>query len=85
VNRLCVHCEFVESQVMQGQIQRMLVCKRFPPSMSMVQIPPSAGRPPGIQGMTQFPVVQAAMWCHEFKPRVTLEEPTLENVGPAHD
>ena len=59
----CASCRFQNLEQMQGTIMRQLVCHRRPPTMSMV------ATPQGIQGLTQFPVVQPAMWCHEWEPR----------------
>lgn len=63
VRNVCANCKHQESEQIQGQIMRQLVCHRMPPTLSMVPTPQ------GIQGMTMFPVVQPAMWCYEWKPR----------------
>lgn len=65
---VCANCKHQESEQMQGQIMRQLVCHRMPPTISMVTTPQ------GIQGMTMFPVVQPQMWCYEWKPRDLVHE-----------
>lgn len=63
VRHVCANCKHHESEQMQGQIMRQLVCHRMPPTISMIPTPQ------GIQGMTMFPVVQPQMWCYEWQPR----------------
>lgn len=71
VRHVCANCKYQESEQMQGQIMRQLVCHRMPPTISMV------ATPQGIQGMTMFPVVQPQMWCHEWQSRDVRREPLL--------
>ena len=61
--RTCGTCKFSQLEVMQGQIQRILVCHRFPPSMQMMSTPQ------GIAAQTMSPVVQPAMYCYEYQQR----------------
>lgn len=70
-SRCCATCAFVSHEQMQGQIVRQLVCKRNPPSVSMVFIPPGArgiGEPGGLMGHTIWPIMQPHQWCHSFQP-----------------
>lgn len=62
-NKVCANCRFHEMEAMQGQIQRMMVCHRMPPTISMVPTQQ------GIQGMTMFPVVKPSDWCYEWQQR----------------
>lgn len=63
--RACGKCRFSRLETMPGQIQRVLVCHRFPPSMSMF-VAPGPGGQMGVTGATNHPVVQPAQWCYEF-------------------
>lgn len=67
ITRACGTCRFAHPELMHGQIQKQLVCKRLPPSASTTYFPPRAGAPAG--GMGQFtahPVVKPSDWCYEF-------------------
>jgi hypothetical protein len=57
----CASCRFQYLEAMQGMIQRVMVCHRRPPGVFLMQ----TAR--GIQGVTQFPIVQPAMFCHDFE------------------
>jgi hypothetical protein len=70
----CGRCAFAALEVMQGQLQRVLVCHRMPPAVCMVTMP--NGR--GIQGMTMFPTVQPQMYCHEFKVKDEVSATVIE-------
>lgn len=65
--RACGKCKFSQLETMPGQIQRMLVCHRFPPAMSMY-VAPSPGGQMGVTGATNHPVVLPTQWCYEFVP-----------------
>lgn len=75
-NRSCAQCKFASREFMQGQIQRVLVCREGPPSVSLVPIPQPTGTQ--VQGFTQFPIVQPANWCYRFQQA---EEGEKEETG----
>lgn len=61
----CMQCVYSTWEHMHGQIQRQLVCKRFPPNASMTFVP--RGPAGGMAGHTMFPIMQPHQWCWEFK------------------
>lgn len=65
--RACAKCRFSQLEQMPGQIQRMLVCHRFPPAMSLYTAPGPGGQM-GVTGATNHPVVLPQNWCYEFVP-----------------
>lgn len=65
MNKSCSACFFSQLELMQGQIQRVLVCHHSPPSTFAVPAPQGGG----LMAMTQFPVVQPTMFCHQFAPK----------------
>lgn len=73
--RACGKCKFSQLETMPGQIQRLLVCHRFPPAMSMY-VAPGPGGQMGVTGATNHPVVTPLQWCFEFVP---LDVPTAGN------
>lgn len=62
IQAACQHCRFATLEQMQGQIQRMLVCHRFPPT------PYTVPQPRGVAMMCSQPIVQPNMFCYEFQP-----------------
>lgn len=77
--RACQKCKFAELQAMPGQIQRILVCMRFPPTMSMFLGPGPGGQGVALQGQTNHPVVSPTQWCHEFAEKD--DRPVIEGVS----
>jgi hypothetical protein len=61
----CASCRFKEMTHMQGQIQRVMVCHRFPPGMSMLPMNGPQGQ--GIAAQTHLPIVNPSLWCHEYQ------------------
>ena len=53
----CATCKYMSLEMMQGQIQRLMVCHFNPPAMHLITTPQ------GVQGQTAFPIVQPGHWC----------------------
>lgn len=77
--RACGKCRFAELQTMPGQIQRVLVCHRFPPAMSLY-VAPGPGGQMGVTGATNHPVVLPTSWCYEFAALEYPSEPMTKGV-----
>ena len=65
----CAQCAYMELEQMQGQLQRVMVCHQAPPGLFAM---PAAR---GIQMITQFPIVQANMFCHQFVNKAFVAPP----------
>lgn len=65
IERKCESCKFSVSEMQPPpSIERMTVCKRFPPTAVLIY-----GKNGG-QGLTAvFPPVAPASWCHEWTVR----------------
>lgn len=63
--RSCATCLFKsDEQVGEFSITKAMVCHYGPPALIPVQTPQ------GPALMSAFPTVQAAQWCHQYRPEL---------------
>lgn len=79
--RACAKCRYSQLETMPGQIQRVLVCHRFPPVMSLYTAPGPGGQM-GVTGATNHPVVLPISWCYEFAPAEVVDSESPTGVRP---
>jgi hypothetical protein len=72
----CGTCRFMCREHIQGQIARIMVCHWGPPALFMMQTPR------GVQGVTQFPIVQETMFCFRHEPVATAQIATVKEQNP---
>jgi hypothetical protein len=58
----CELCKFFFQTEPDKELNRQMVCRRYPPTGIALQTPR------GMTTMAFFPAVQAAFWCGEFSP-----------------
>ena len=59
--RSCETCRYCESKLLPPSIERVRICRRFPP------VPIAMQNPDGRIGtMSAFPLVGVDTWCHEW-------------------